>query len=533
LTTFPLTDVTGGGIALGSDGNLWVTEGAGTFFPSKIGRITPAGALTDFDLPSGSSPGSIVAGPDRNLWFTESPHDANGNSLGYAIGRITTSGVLSQFALPAGNSGFLFGIAAGPDGNIWFCQGGSIGRLTPGGGVQEFSLPLNPGTVADAITTGPDRNLWVVTSDTLDVVTPFPSTQLLAITPSGQVLLDATLPPALHSSITVGPDGNLWFTADTLGETLSPSDAIFRVRANTGGGPAGLDEVSFNTPTPDANAAIITTGPDGNLWFTDAFSRIGRITPGGTITEFQAPDNSEPSGIVTGPDGNLWYVDFEQKQIVRINFHPVDPMVQYVDQLYHQLLQRYADQAGRDYFVGLLNQGVSRSQVVLDIEASPEYRTLAVEQLYQSLLGRSADPAGLSSFVAYLGAGHSVEDVKVQILGSAEYYARSGGTKSGFLAALYSDVLGRAIDPTGQVAFSRILDRGFSTGVVALFVVHSTEARQDVVEGFYQDLLHRQADPAGLASFTASRPGGFPDEAILAAILGSDEYFAQFNTIPI
>src|SRR6516164_8739260 len=54
LTTFPLTDVTGGGIALGSDGNLWVTEGAGTFFPSKIGRITPAGALTDFDLPSGS-----------------------------------------------------------------------------------------------------------------------------------------------------------------------------------------------------------------------------------------------------------------------------------------------------------------------------------------------------------------------------------------------------------------------------------------------------------------------------------------------
>ncbi|HEV8674008.1 MAG TPA: hypothetical protein VGX21_08180, partial [Methylomirabilota bacterium] len=34
----------------------------------------------------------------------------------------------------------------------------------------------------------------------------------------------------------------------------------------------------------------ITRGPDGNVWFADGGgNKIGRITPGGTITEFQTP----------------------------------------------------------------------------------------------------------------------------------------------------------------------------------------------------------------------------------------------------
>src|ERR1700719_2346929 len=49
----------------------------------------------------------------------------------------------------------------------------------------------------------------------------------------------------------------------------------------------------------------IAWGRDGNLWFTgyDA-NMVGRITPGGTVTEFPLPnDDSEPYGITSGPDG--------------------------------------------------------------------------------------------------------------------------------------------------------------------------------------------------------------------------------------
>jgi hypothetical protein len=186
---------------------------------------------------------------------------------------------------------------------------------------------------------------------------------------------------------------------------------------------------------------------------------------------------------------------------------------------------------GQVYFAGLLSQGVPRAQVVLDIEASQEYRTLEVEQLYQSLLARGADAAGLNYFVAYLGSGHSVAEVKVLMLGSPEYFARAGGTNEAFLAALYHDVLGRGVDPTGQAGYSAIMARGFGPDVVALFVVHSLEARRDLVDGYYQEFLDRAADPSGLASFTQPRAGGYPDEMILATILGSPEYFDRFGSL--
>jgi len=59
----------------------------------------------------------------------------------------------------------------------------------------------------------------------------------------------------------------------------------------------------------------IDAGPDGNLWFTELFAqRIGRITPGGAITEFPIPGGKQdpfasgaPFGITAGPDNNLWF----------------------------------------------------------------------------------------------------------------------------------------------------------------------------------------------------------------------------------
>ena len=63
-------------IAAGPDGNMWFTE------RHRIGRITPAGVITEFSegifLPFGSS--GIAAGPDGNLWFTEPVGDRIGGS---------------------------------------------------------------------------------------------------------------------------------------------------------------------------------------------------------------------------------------------------------------------------------------------------------------------------------------------------------------------------------------------------------------------------------------------------------------------
>ena len=50
----------------------------------------------------------IVAGPDGNLWFIE-------NTV-RLIGRITPAGVVTEFAPPTANAQLAGGIAAGPDG---------------------------------------------------------------------------------------------------------------------------------------------------------------------------------------------------------------------------------------------------------------------------------------------------------------------------------------------------------------------------------------------------------------------------------
>jgi len=113
------------GIASGPDGNLWFTEQKG----DKIGRITTAGVITEFTIPTvpyGSGPIGIASGPDGNLWFTE------GTSSGNKIGRITTAGVITEFPIPTASSGSQC-IASGPDGNLWFTEwvGNRIGVLVP------------------------------------------------------------------------------------------------------------------------------------------------------------------------------------------------------------------------------------------------------------------------------------------------------------------------------------------------------------------------------------------------------------------
>jgi virginiamycin B lyase len=46
----------------------------------QIGRITPAGVITEFSEGLTDSPSGITAGPDGNLWFTEADATGSGAS---------------------------------------------------------------------------------------------------------------------------------------------------------------------------------------------------------------------------------------------------------------------------------------------------------------------------------------------------------------------------------------------------------------------------------------------------------------------
>ncbi len=333
VTNFPIPlveIVKPDGITTGSDGNLWFTENAS----GQIGRMTPAGVVTQFALPevpppAGSpagtasttpNPTAITAGPDGALWFTGIPGE---------IGRITTAGVVTEFPLPAvpppagskpgtaSTPATATAIAAGPDGALWFAGiPGEIGRISTTGVVTEFAVPEIPppagsksGTAATpatltALTAGPDGALWftgvpgeVGKITTAGVVTEF---AVPAIPPPAGSSPGTAGTPATLEDITDGPDGSLWFTG-VPGEVG---------RITTAGVVSEFATPNFSPPS-NGIVTTITTGPDGNLWLTGN-TAIGRITPTGTFTSFAAPGNFNTiAGLTPGPDGKLWFTEQE------------------------------------------------------------------------------------------------------------------------------------------------------------------------------------------------------------------------------
>ena len=94
--------------------------------------------------------------------------------------------------------------------------------------------------------------------------------------------------------IAAGADGNLWFAENG-------ADKIGRIT------PGGVVS-EFALPTPAARPMQVTAGPDGNVWFTESRpGNIGRITADGTVTEFPVCDYCRPWGIAAGPEGAVWF----------------------------------------------------------------------------------------------------------------------------------------------------------------------------------------------------------------------------------
>jgi len=106
--------------------------------------------------------------------------------------------------------------------------------------------------------------------------------------------------------ITSGPDGNLWFTEETL-------NAVGRIT------PAAVI-TEFGAGFPTGNPRGIVAGPDGNLWVAMAGGdgAIARVTKTGEVTEYPVPTAGDPNDIALGPDGNLWYTDPANDLIGRV-----------------------------------------------------------------------------------------------------------------------------------------------------------------------------------------------------------------------
>jgi streptogramin lyase len=150
-------------IAAGPDGNVWFAERSIDGTSTVVGRITPAGVITEFTAtPVTGVVRALVTGADGRVWFVK---DGFG---GPAVGKIDpATGTFTSYSSGLKGAFTLFGgIALGGDGNVWFTEylNGLIGRITPSGAISEFG-GIAANAQLNAISPGPAvaglPTLWV------------------------------------------------------------------------------------------------------------------------------------------------------------------------------------------------------------------------------------------------------------------------------------------------------------------------------------------------------------------------------------
>jgi hypothetical protein len=136
--------------------------------------MTVSGSFAEFPLPiAQSQPSAITTGPDGNLWFIENRCPAceiDAPDSIQVIGRITPSGTITEFEVPSTKGKAFFdtrgGIVTGPDGALWFTEpvNNRIGRISTSGTISEFDMPAPDGAVPRSIALSNDGHLWVAST---------------------------------------------------------------------------------------------------------------------------------------------------------------------------------------------------------------------------------------------------------------------------------------------------------------------------------------------------------------------------------
>jgi streptogramin lyase len=267
ITEIPVTGMPDD-ITAGPDGNVWFTDSDG------LGKVNPAtDVVTRYTagLQTGAVADAIIAGPDGNVWFDDQ------YATNYEVGRITPAGTITEYPL---GDGLPVDLTVGLDGNIWVAQSAgtdpatrpqAVDRVIPAptvttADIQRFSAGLQPAGIQDGddIITGPDGNLWFTAS----------------AAPKGIGKLSLQIPP----TATTGAASAITSSTAAIAGTVDPLGSATTVTVQY-----GTSATLGSTSTPVALAASGTASPvsaslTGLPAGTTIYYRVVATSIGGTAT---------------------------------------------------------------------------------------------------------------------------------------------------------------------------------------------------------------------------------------------------------
>ncbi len=291
---------------------LTLTQG-GNPIPSGGAKTSPVGIYGHVD-PTGLSPGTYNAtvtivptgGATVNipvtLTVTASPNPTTMSVTPSALTFVWQQGTISpptQY-VQLSESGPQFSWAAQSDSPSWL-------SVTPVAANSPATLTIS--VIPTALAAGTYTGTVTITLPLLAGVSAKITVSLTVLPASSQPFIQEYTLPTVSAGpnlITSGPDGNLWFTeiwANKIGKITTAGSIT-------------------EYPLPQTYAVFgIAAGTDGALWFTESgVNRIGRITTAGSITEYAVPTPSAtPQWITAGPDGAVWFSETGSFKIGRIS----------------------------------------------------------------------------------------------------------------------------------------------------------------------------------------------------------------------
>jgi hypothetical protein len=208
------------------------------------------------------------------------------------------------------------------------------------------------------------------------------------------------------------------------------------------------------------------------------------------------------------------------------------PSQLFVSEVYRDLLGRQVDPSGLAHWSAQVDAGISRFQVVLNIENSTtrEFFADEVNGLYLRYLHRPADLAALLNGVFFLEGGGTGQQIAMALVLTPEYsLVRAGGTADGFLEALFQDALGRPIDPGTLAVGEQMLAANPVGGrtLIATTVLTSAEFRAGAASQLFAQFFDRSPTVAVLLAVENALQAGLSGETLAAVLMATDEYFAK------
>ena len=283
------------GLAAGSDGRVWVTDGE---YDRVYAEAVSAGADSTyyFTQSSTTSPDGIISGSDGNLWL----------QYGGNIIKMTTSGQKTTYVIDAGVS--VQHLVSSADGAIWFADSDGVtprlGRISGSNPVSYYEIPntISNTGISDLVL-GPDGAVWYGYATGISPreyrvgrATTTPTFSEFSITSTYK-----------NPSLLTVAGGSMYYFERSAAATQT--NYIGKMTS------AGLTTdylIGYPTGLTSFTVANIITGPDGNVWFNgyNGGLRFGKFDVStGAITFYEGFGNTYTTGPMTaGPDGKIYYV---------------------------------------------------------------------------------------------------------------------------------------------------------------------------------------------------------------------------------